>query len=192
MKIKDDTAAVRQLIELVAQNFEIISVPPQLIYHCQSQLRLTDRSQIEELVIALSKWLKGAPGSSQIKEQIGTILAGGAADRPAILESFNQAIDQEGGRVKAALALRTECFAETLLSATRCERLSSTGKEFVLDLEVQTDPCKGRKEEEEEVEEAAAASLTRSFVLSEEQIRALLQDMEKIREQLFRSVSASA
>lgn len=62
----------------------------------------------------------------------------------------------------------------------------------MLDLEVQTDPCKGRKEEEEEVEEAAAASLTRSFVLSEEQIRALLQDMEKIREQLFRSVSASA
>lgn len=61
----------------------------------------------------------------------------------------------------------------------------------MLDLEVQTDPCKGRKEEEEG-EEAAAASLTRSFVLSEEQIRALLQDMEKIREQLFRSVSASA
>ncbi len=62
----------------------------------------------------------------------------------------------------------------------------------MLDLEVQTDPCKRRKEGEEEVEEAAAASLTRSFVLSEEQIRALLQDMEKIREQLFRSVSASA
>ena len=128
---------------------------------------------------------------SHLFEQLSNTLSGHQALRDSLLKLLEDSND-----IKARLATRSgerllpfsrwsktptnkpfgnvAEFMATLQGST-CERVP--GKtEFLLDLYVKNDPT----------DEALAS---RSFVLSEHQMSALLDDMDKIRKQLFHAVT---
>ncbi|KAI2799248.1 hypothetical protein BLOT_013259 [Blomia tropicalis] len=67
-------------------------------------------------------------------------------------------------------------FMPTLIGS-RCETIQSN-KMIQLDLKVNDDELNGGQ------------TMTKSFVLNEEQVASLVDDMDRIRQQLFRSVNA--